>query len=76
MSATISRVRMAAAHEGTAELVISVVYENGGTTDVPLDRYASEVLLQACKVDQPDQLIGKSWAVVRDALKVSYNRYS
>ena len=40
---------MAAAHEGTAELVISVVYENGGTTDVPLDRYASEVLLQACK---------------------------
>ena len=65
---------MAAAHEGTAELVISVVYENGGTTDVPLDRYASEVLLQACKVDQPDQLIG--WAVVRDALKISYNRYS
>ncbi len=76
MPATISCVRMAAAHEGTAELIVSVVYDGGGTTDVPLDRYASDALLQACSVKTPDQLIGKSWAKVRDALSVSYNRFS
>ncbi|NKB98919.1 MAG: hypothetical protein GKR90_10560 [Pseudomonadales bacterium] len=66
---------MAAAHEGTAELIVSVRYESGGITDVPLDRHACEALLVACEVDEPDQLIGKSWAKVRDALSVSFNRY-
>lgn len=67
--------RLAAAHEGTAELIVSVRYDSGGVTTVPLDRFASEALFSACEVLEVDQLIGKSWEVVRDALSVSYNRY-
>ncbi len=75
MPATISRVRLAAAHEGTAELIVSVRFDTGGTTEVPLDRHASEALLQACSVDDPDQLVGQSWIRVRDALSSSFNRF-
>ena len=75
MSAVIDRVRLAAAHEGTAELIVSVRYEGGGVTEVPLDRYASEALLQACNVNDPDHLVGKSWTAVRDALSISFNRF-
>ncbi len=75
MSATISRVRLAAAHEGTAELIVTVTYEGGGVTQVPLDRHASDALLQACDASDPDQLVGSSWTAVRDALSRSYNRF-
>lgn len=67
---------MAAAHEGSAELIVCVRYDGGGTIDVPLDRHASEALLQACAVSEPDQLIGESWSKLRDALNASYNRFS
>ena len=76
MPATISCVRLAAAHEGSAELIVTVLYDGGGVSDVPLDRYASEALMQACEVEELDQLVGKSWVMVRDALSVSYNRFS
>jgi hypothetical protein len=73
--AKISRVRLAAAHEGTAELIVSVEYVGGGISEVPLDRYASEALLAHCNASDPDELIGRSWSAVRDALTTSYNRY-
>ena len=73
MGAVISRVRIAAAHEGVAELVISLEFSNGGQSEVPLDYNAGERLLRSCGVDQIDGLVGQSWEHVRDALYGAYN---
>ena len=70
MGAVISRVRIAAAHEGVAELVR---FSNGGQSEVPLDYNAGERLLRSCGVDQIDGLVGQSWEHVRDALYGAYN---
>jgi hypothetical protein len=75
LTAKIARVRIAAAHEGSAELIVTVAHDGGGNSEVPLDRHASEALLNICKADALDELIGQSWQQVRDALSVSYNRY-
>lgn len=75
MAATIAKVRLAAAHEGTAELIVTVVYDGGGNSEVALDRHASDELLRSCQATGLDELIGQSWQRVRDALSVSYNRY-
>lgn len=74
--AKIAKVRVAAAHEGAAELVVTVAYEGGGSSDIPLDRHASEALLQGCSASNLDELVGQSWQKVRDALSVGYNRYT
>ena len=73
MAAVISRVRIAAAHEGVAELVISLEFSNGGRSEVPLDHNAGERLLRSCGVDEIDGLVGQSWEHVRDALYGAYN---
>jgi len=75
LAAKIARVRVAAAHEGAAELIVTVAHDGGGNSEVPLDRYASEALLRNCKAHALDELIGQSWKQVRDALDISYNRY-
>jgi len=74
MSAVIASIRLAAAHEGDAELIVRVSYDNGGSTDVSLDHHAYDALLTACNTQNPDDLIGQSWHLVRDALQHSYNR--
>ena len=73
MAVVISRVRIAAAHEGVAELVISLEFANGGQSEVPLDHDAGERLLRSCGVDEIDGLVGQSWEHVRDALFGAYN---
>jgi len=73
-TATIIAANLAAAHEGDAELIVNLRYSNGGVTQVPLDRYASEALMTACAAQTPDDLIGQGWEKVRDALKISYSR--
>lgn len=73
--AAITKVRLAAAHEGTAELVVTVGYDSGGQADVALDRYASDALLHLCDAANLEQLIGQDWQHVRDALSQSYNRF-
>jgi hypothetical protein len=75
LAAKISKVRVAAAHEGAAELIVTVAHDGGGNSEVALDRHASEALLSNCKAGTLDELIGQSWQQVRDALSVSYNRY-
>jgi len=59
-----------------AELLVTITYENGGTTDVTLDSKATDVLMQSCNASEIDQVTGHSWEKVRDALTKSYNRYS
>lgn len=73
--AHIEDVRVAAAHEGVAELVVSLRHANGGLSEVALDRIAAQALLAACNTTQPEALRGASWQHVRDALTVSYNRF-
>jgi hypothetical protein len=75
LAAKIAKVRIAAAHEGAAELIVTVAYDGGGNSEVPLDRHASEALLLSCEAGTLDELIGQSWQQVRDALSTSYNRY-
>ena len=75
MPTTITKVRMAAAHEGIAELIVTVGYDSGGHTDVALDRHACEALFELCSTADPDQLVGQVWQRVRDALSKCFNRY-
>jgi hypothetical protein len=75
LPAKIAKVRIAAAHEGDAELIVTVAYDGGGNSEVPLDRHASDALLRSCEASALEELIGQSWQQVRDALSVSYNRY-
>jgi hypothetical protein len=74
-AATIIDVRVAAAHEGIAELIVSIEYENGGTTEVALDQLATSALMDSCNASSIEDVIGQPWDKVRDALQVSYNRY-
>ena len=75
MTAMIKQARVAAAHEGTAEMVITIEYENGGMTDISLDAAAVEALMSRTSATSLDELIGVGWEQVRDALSVAYNRY-
>ena len=74
--AEIVAVHLAAAHEGVAELLVDIRYENGGITQVALDRYASEALMGLCNANGPDDLLGHGWDKVRDALQTGYARFS
>ena len=74
-SAIIRDVRVAAAHEGIAELVVSIEYENGGTAEVALDQMATSALMDSCNARSIEDVKGQPWNKVRDALQVSYNRY-
>jgi len=73
--ARIVAVRIAAAHEGDAELIVDIRYANGGETQVALDHLATQALFDACGASAAEDLIGQSWRKVRDALAVAYNRF-
>jgi hypothetical protein len=73
--AVISRVELAAAHDGDAELNVTLQYENGGQTLVALDEYAVRILMDSCGATTPDALIGQGWHHVRDALEAASNRF-
>ncbi len=73
--AVISRVRVGAAHDGVAEMVVTLRYDNGGETLVPLDPHAAGCLMTACAATGADALIGQGWERVRDALEASSNRF-
>jgi hypothetical protein len=73
--ATIKRVEVAAAHDGDAELIVVLCFENGGESLVALDEYAARALLACCDAQTPEDLVGAGWEHVRDALVASSNRY-
>jgi hypothetical protein len=73
--ATIKRVEVAAAHDGDAELIVVLSFENGGESLVALDEFAARALLASCDAQMPDDLIGTGWERVRDALVASSNRF-
>jgi hypothetical protein len=73
--AVISRVQVAAAHDGEAELVVALCFENGAESVVSLDECAVRHLMSACGADCADALVGQGWERVRDALVFSSNRF-
>jgi hypothetical protein len=73
--AVIRSARVAAAHDGDAQLIISIGYTNGGTSQVTLDQMAGDALMESCQAMTPDDLEGHSWEKIREALQVSYNRF-
>ena len=75
-AAKIKDVRIAAAHQGIAELIVTVEYDNGGVSEIALDQIASGALMRSCHAESAEDLIGQSWELVRDALQVSYNRFA
>ena len=74
--AVITSARVAAAHEGVAELVVTLAHEGGGSSEVALDQIATSALLTACNAIGPEGLIGAPWHKVRDALGASWNRFN
>ena len=58
MTAVISGVRLAAAHEGVAEIVVSLTFTNGGQSQVALDHVAGARLMQNCGATQIDDFFG------------------
>lgn len=73
--ATITGVRIAAAHDGDAELIVVLTFANGGNSLVTLDEYATRSLMAGANASHADQLIGLGWDRVRDALIASSNRF-
>ena len=74
--ATIVHVRVGAAHEGVAELVVTLRHANGGLSEVAMDRIAVDALMRQCAAQASDDLIGVGWDHVRDALAASWNRFN
>jgi hypothetical protein len=75
IEAQIVAVRIAAAHEGAAELLVDIRYANGGETQVALDHFTTQALFDLCGASTAEDLIGQGWSKVRDALEVAYNRF-
>ncbi len=74
--AVISQVGIAAAHDGEAELVVTLTFDNGGQSLVTLDEFAARTLLAISNCSSADQLIGVGWDHVRDALIASSSRFT
>ena len=72
--AVIAATRLGAAHDGVAELVVTLRHAGGGESEVRLDEPAAAALLDACGVAKPNELAGVGWEKVRDALRTSWNR--
>jgi hypothetical protein len=71
--AVIAGARVAAAHEGLAELIVIIRYSNGGKSEIPLDGIAAGLLMQSCSATTLEQLNGQSWQKVQAALVESHN---
>lgn len=74
--ATISQVRIAAAHDGEAELLVTLTFANGGQSLVTLDEFAARALMASSGAQSADALIGTDWSHVRDALIAASSRFA
>lgn len=70
--AVISHVQLGAAHEGHAELLITLTYPTGGQTVVPLDPTSCAHLMDLARASQVEELIGTTWQLVRDAIQAAH----
>lgn len=73
--AVIHHVKVAAAHDGVAELIVTLRFGNGGESLVTLDEFATRRLMETSGAEDPEALTGTSWEQVRDALAASSARF-
>lgn len=73
--AVISDVRLGAAHDGEAELMVTLTFANGGRSVVALDAAAASALMDVCGAQDTAALIGQGWEHVRDALAAASQRF-
>jgi hypothetical protein len=66
--ARIAEAVVAPGHDGEAELVVRVRYENGALGSVRLDADCARRLLESCGVDDPRDLSGQPWQRLLDVL--------
>lgn len=59
--ATIERAVVTPGHDGSAELLLTIRYDNGGRGDVSIDADAAARLFDCCGASHLDQLVGQSW---------------
>jgi hypothetical protein len=66
--AIIARAEIAAGHDGTAEMALSIRYENGVVGQVVLDADTGFSIMRACGAADLQSLIGRSWREVSKGL--------
>ena len=66
--ATIVAAEIAGGHDGTAEMVVSIQYENGVTGSVTLDADTGFSIMQACGAADLAALIGRPWREISKGL--------
>ena len=66
--ATIVGAEIAGGHDGTAEMVVSIRYENGVTGSVTLDADTGFSIMQACGAADLAALIGRPWREISKGL--------
>ena len=66
--ATIVGAEIAGGHDGTAEMVVSIQYENGVTGSVTLDADTGFSIMQACGAADLAALIGRPWREISKGL--------
>ena len=64
-----------AAHDGVAEMTVTLEHANGGRSTVAMDEMATRALMKACGATVEADLVGQGWDRVRDALAVSWDRF-
>jgi hypothetical protein len=57
-----------AGHDGEAQLVVRVRYENGALGSVTLDAACARKLLEDCAAESADDLCGQPWQRLLDVL--------
>lgn len=67
--ATIDEARIAPGHDGKAELLVFISYDNGARDHVTLDAVAAARLMEKCQVCAIEQLQGHSWRQLLDVLE-------
>jgi hypothetical protein len=66
--ATIVGAEIAGGHDGTAEMVVSIQYENGVTGSVTLDADTGFSVMKACGAADLAALIGRPWREISKGL--------
>lgn len=52
---------IAGGHDGAAELIVQVRFENGAVRDVAMENDTGLALMAVCDVDSIDDLVGQPW---------------
>ncbi len=67
--ATIERAVVTPGHDGSAELLLTIRYDNGGSGHVGLDAHGAARLFERCAATRLEDLVGQSWQHIMHILE-------